>query len=361
MSFMSGFTNFINIDPAKVITNVIGSQANKLMKGNAGGPLAALANPKHGLNMLQYPQDLGDTSGPFVNWIKFNILESVATAGPGSSTVGQFGSGVSNALTGGIAKGSFGILNQGAALINSKVSEYVGSNNLLGQIGLNAANLLSPLRRVRQTSTVISLYIPNQIVFNQQNQYSDLSLTQQLGIALQGAQAAASIQGGDKQGIALPGAELGASASSLAGIDKNLFMTLATGTVVNPQLEVIFQQTDLRTFQFEFVLAARSSGEMDAIESIIKTFRMAAAPKIAGNDGRYLIPPDEFDIEFMFLGGKAGIIPKISTCVLTNLTSDMAPSGQYSVFDDGRPTSVRLTLQFKEVDLITKERIAQGF
>jgi hypothetical protein len=366
MSFMSSFTSFTNLDPARIVTNLAGGIANKAINQLAQGPLSALSNPKHSLNMLQYPQDLGESSSPFINWIQFNILESVATAGPNAalaSSPGLFG-GVANREGGGNAPKTFETINKGIGAFNSKVAEWTGLANPLGALGLSSKNLFQPLQRVRQSSVVISLYIPNQIVFNQKNQYSELSLTQQLSVALQAAQAGNSVKDVNKTtqtGVTLPGAELAATGLSAFGIDKNLFMSMTTGTVINPQLEVVFQQTDLRNFQFEFVMAARSESEMDAIETIIRTFRHAAAPKIAGNDGRYLIPPDEFDISFMFKQGKAPVIPRISTCVLSDLTVDLAPSGQYSVFRDGRPTSVRLTLQFTEVDLMTKNRIMQGF
>ena len=135
-----------------------------------------------------------------------------------------------------------------------------------------------------------------------------------------------------------------------------------TGTVINPQLEVIFKMTSLRTFQFDFVLAARSRSEMQQIHGIVNQFRAAAAPSLAPT-GRYLIPPDEFDIEFVFSNGAhSPMVPRISTCVLESVNVDLAPSGEFTVFDnDGRPTSVRLQLAFREVDLITKEKTVQGY
>jgi len=51
---------------------------------------------------------------------------------------------------------------------------------------------------------------------------------------------------------------------------------------------------------------------------------------------------------------------KIATCVLTNCTVNYTPDGVKS-FEDGAPTQITMTLSFKETEMLTKEKIAQGF
>ena len=342
--------DFINDNPALEVISISGYPGSGLPTSKAGGPLASLYNNTRKISKMQYPIDL--SSGPYVHWIQFNILESV-----GMSTDGLGGVANQNGRAGLPSVSSFVNTNLASAtnFVSSQLGQ-TGSDSLNKFLGFNSSNPLSLQRRVRATNKMIALYMPNQVVFNQNNQYSDMSLTQQLGLALQGIQA-----GQDASGTGGVGANLAEVGGKLATGDTNLGIFMATGLVLNPQFEVIFQQTGLRTFQFEFVLSARSKSESDAIAEIIKTFRMAAAPSVAGTSGRYLIPPDEFDISFYFNGGQSNIIPRISTCVLTDIITDLAPSGQWSTFADGRPLATRMTLQFKEVEMITKDLVDKGF
>jgi len=94
------------------------------------------------------------------------------------------------------------------------------------------------------------------------------------------------------------------------------------------------------------------------VEEIIMTFKKAAAPELLGKGigvGRYFVPPSEFDIEF-----SVSTMGRISSCVLQTMNIDYAPNG-VSFYKDDQPTYTHLTLQFKELEFITKEHISQGF
>ena len=51
---------------------------------------------------------------------------------------------------------------------------------------------------------------------------------------------------------------------------------------------------------------------------------------------------------------------KIATCVLTGVDVDYSPNGVKS-FGDGSPTQITMALSFTETELMTKERIDQGY
>ena len=80
-----------------------------------------------------------------------------------------------------------------------------------------------------------------------------------------------------------------------------------------------------------------------------------------------LIPPSEFDIKFYYSDSSGGFaenpnIPRLSSCVLTNTQIDYAPQGMFAAFEgDGAPVNIKLTLSFREVDLITRELVEAGF
>jgi hypothetical protein len=58
-------------------------------------------------------------------------------------------------------------------------------------------------------------------------------------------------------------------------------------------------------------------------------------------------------------------IPRISRCVLNNMSVDYAPEGVISSFipdEQGAPTTYgTMTLSFTETEIMTKERIADGY
>ena len=51
---------------------------------------------------------------------------------------------------------------------------------------------------------------------------------------------------------------------------------------------------------------------------------------------------------------------KIATCVLTKCTVDYTPTGVKS-FDSGAPVTTTMALEFMETEMLTKEKIQDGF
>jgi len=195
-------------------------------------------------------------------------------------------------------------------------------------------------RQTRRTATTIILYMPNTVVFSQANQYEDISLT---GIVVDGA------------------VQLGAG-----GLGRKVYAGAATAAQalqmpINPKTEVLFSNTHLRTFQFDFLFAPSSQQEVMLLKNIIEKLRFHTAPELSGIGGLLWTPPSEFDISFYHNNRENTNIPKISTCVMENLDVDYAPTGVYSTFSTGYPVSVRLSMRLKEVEVIHKERVMQGF
>ena len=52
---------------------------------------------------------------------------------------------------------------------------------------------------------------------------------------------------------------------------------------------------------------------------------------------------------------------RIGTCVLENVSTNYTPGEKVRTFQDGAPTQITMTLQFKETELLTKEKIAMGY
>ena len=89
------------------------------------------------------------------------------------------------------------------------------------------------------------------------------------------------------------------------------------------------------------------------------------APELRPGVNRYLGLPSQFDIHYMFLS-KAGATSennfynRIATCVLQDCKVNYTPNGVKS-FEDGGPTATTMALTFKEIELLTKDKIAEGF
>ena len=94
------------------------------------------------------------------------------------------------------------------------------------------------------------------------------------------------------------------------------------------------------------------------IENIVTTFRYHAMPEIEGSDlsGRTMITPSTFDIEYF----PNTHLHKISTSVLQSVQVNYG-GDRPQFFVDDHPVETQLSLGFKELEIITKERIAKDF
>ena len=126
---------------------------------------------------------------------------------------------------------------------------------------------------------------------------------------------------------------------------------------INPLVEMTFNGTGNRQYVFVFDFQPRSSKEASAINDIIKTFKMYAAPEISQTSGRYFIPPGQFDIKFFFKNVENLNIARISGCILSSISVNYSGSGQFATFDDGQPVHINMQLTFVEVDVLTRDLI----
>jgi hypothetical protein len=189
----------------------------------------------------------------------------------------------------------------------------------------------------------VGLFIPGAgengsgVIYEDKHEYTDIKLTNAAGAGL----------------AAMAGFSLGGVAS--AGMS-------AIGKPINPGVQVLYKNTYLRAFQYAFLMAPASLRESQSMENIIKQLRRFAAPNVAAGGGGLLFDtPAEFTIEFFNKGQPNPHIPKVSRCVLTNITTDFTPSGEWSTFRNGYPVTCRLLLSFQEMEIITRDKIEGGF
>lgn len=141
-------------------------------------------------------------------------------------------------------------------------------------------------------------------------------------------------------------------------------LSRATGGVLNPNMELLFQGPQLRPFNFTFKLSPRSKPEADTVKKIIRAFKKNMAPKI---EGLFLASPNVFQIEYVH--GKSNnmhsSINLIKMCSLQNCSVDYTPLGTYATFDDtvdpeASMVSYTMNLTFSEIDPIYDKDYNEG-
>lgn len=136
----------------------------------------------------------------------------------------------------------------------------------------------------------------------------------------------------------------------------------AASTISNPYVEVLFNGVSNRTFSFTFKMIAKNEREQESIKAIVDEFKFHRAPEYKyGGQNNYMLFPSEFDIQFLNQQGENPWLFKISTCALTNMSVDYSPEGSYSSHEGGAPFSCSITLDFTELQILTKEDHEEGY
>ena len=132
------------------------------------------------------------------------------------------------------------------------------------------------------------------------------------------------------------------------------------GFIKAPRMELAFKGIPKRDFSYEFKMMPKSAAEAEMAKNIIKTFKMYMLPEVKSAASMQLTTPATFDIHYMYLDEENMNLNKIGTCVLTNM--DVKYGGdKYKTHADAVPVESSMTLSFKELDLITRDKAEQGF
>lgn len=137
------------------------------------------------------------------------------------------------------------------------------------------------------------------------------------------------------------------------GGNLNLDQVLArsNGSVINPNMELLFKGPTLRNFGFQFKFTPRFQKEAETVRTIIKAFKRNMAPK--GSGGTFLKTPNIFEIQYE---GKAkNYLNRIKLCALTNVQMNYTGDGTWATYNDGSPVSMNMTLAFRELTPIYNE------
>jgi len=375
----------------------------KISPENNKGPLSDLFKDDYGTsNTFRYPMDVGNYDK--AHYMVIHIFQQKNSQFDGiQQDKGSAPSVAKDEATPGSVRGLPNIKEKFSSAINSKIDSAFSSVNTAvgGKLSFfkaskpafssteaakatNSAQYVDKVHSIEKskfidttirTTDSIALYMPDTLQFTYSQGYENLEMGKELAgqtfqvgkdaldkfktgqeTNITGAMKAAIKNGLIKGAGDLVGGTTAARAGSF----------LFTGGVVNPMLEMLYSSPDFRSFTFEFLFYPRDEREALEVQNILERLRFHQAPEIDDSSaGILLIPPSEFELQFYYAGKPNPNIPPIARCVLTNISMDYAPNGwssyempgEYSpaLGRTGMPSAIRLTLEFKETQFLTKK------
>lgn len=285
---------------------------------------------------LQYPADLSSSDEYGKNMVAF-FIQVVSGSSIGK---GQGGDDARGTISGDAPQQS------GSRAASDKIASGGGVIGGIAQaLGANQYKTLS---------AAICLYVPAGV----SNTYSVNWNTSDLGADATGVglDAAASALSSDG---ALSGlGSLFDSARSAAGI-KLLgtdYAQYAAGKVPgNSKEQQLFKSVGFRKFNFNYTFAPRSPAEASSVLDIIRMFRYHMLPEYADDAKFIFVYPSRFQVVYLVDGSENTYIEKQLTAVLTDMTVTYSDGTQFTTFQDGMPTQIKMSLNFTEIALPTRE------
>lgn len=286
-------------------------------------------------------------------------VTTLAAANAGTQILGGLGGGIAK-----VAKEGFAPKTDKSP---GKFSQITGGretaiNSGGAMLGVFAAGSMAPdaTRSQRRLKTAIALHIPNQLSVRYGMQWSeeDTALVQGAADAIQ---AALGNKGSNGKMSTLPQvAREGAAAIALNKVQNPGAVSAALGIAANPKKEQVFKGVDFRKFTFEYQFFPRDEAEAQNVMNIIEQFKLHMHPEFKSQLNYVWIYPSEFDIIY-YSGGVENLhIHRHTSCVLEEMNVNYTPNGSFSVFANGMPTQINMSLGFKELQILSKETVMGG-
>ena len=173
----------------------------------------------------------------------------------------------------------------------------------------------------------------------------------------------------------------GAKIAGIAALDTvapgaSTLIALERGAIITPRMEMMLEGVSRRSFSYTFIFIPKSVQEAKIVEDIIYAFKFHMHPEYFDSQlfgasvgvGREMTIPSTFDIAYMYQNGPNNFLNKISTCFLKTMDVQYgaerftAYESTEGNFGSGPPPQrTQITLAFSELEIITKERIQEGY
>jgi hypothetical protein len=232
----------------------------------------------------------------------------------------------------------------------------------VGTVGVGVAATLAPdtKRAKKRLKTAIALHIPNQLSIRYGMQWSEDDTAALAMAAAGGSEIMKALdEGGNTKDVTDVGAAIIANIALSKG-PQAAANSKALGLAANPKKEQIFKGVDFRTFSFDYQFFPRSEQEAANVLNIIKEFKYHMHPEFKDANNFLYIYPSEFDISYYQNGEENPNLHRHTSCVLQEMNVNYTPNGTFTTFPNGMPTQINVTLGFRELALLTKDKVEDG-
>ena len=135
--------------------------------------------------------------------------------------------------------------------------------------------------------------------------------------------------------------------------------------VIADRMQLAFKGVDRRSFQYTFKMTPKNAREADEIKKIVAAFKFNMMPEYKEGKRDTLNYPATFDIEYHYKGKRNDYLNRVSECFLENVQVQYG-GDRYKTFDPHNsegapPVETSVTLAFKEIEIMHREKIKDGF
>ena len=137
-------------------------------------------------------------------------------------------------------------------------------------------------------------------------------------------------------------------------VTSNQALAGTEGKVVNPNVEMMYEAPEMRTFSLSFKMFSSSESESKEIRKICNTFKKNMLPEFGG---QFIKVPNIVKVTFMTGNSANQFVSQFKPCAVNNVTINYTPDGSWSTYTGGAPVATSLTLQFKELKMLFADDI----
>jgi hypothetical protein len=143
-----------------------------------------------------------------------------------------------------------------------------------------------------------------------------------------------------------------------SSINLDQFMGSISGTILNPNTEMLYQGSTLRTFSLSFKMTPRDDNEAKTIKAICNTFKKAMLPSFTGQAfgvakaASLITVPNVCQVTYMTGGNLNSYLPVYKLCAIAGVDVNYTADGAYATYEDGSPVCTKLTVSFKEMKVL---------
>ena len=376
MPIIDGLKNAVAANTARAANNVAVNGLRSIASSvfgvnlNPTNPAAKLEKrkTKFTTTMLQYPANVegDDQQG---HYIMFEILAQDKAKLKARKDLQVAKNVAASEYTD--ARGAYKL----GADINDVLKKSIKANNAIkaaekmGQtLGVNEAGESNSLqlsgKATSPIKTLMSLYMPPSLSVSYNSKYGPSNIS---AMGMMGKTALDAFMG--KNGTNFDTAlekglgefKQGAETALMAVLDTaapgaTALLALEKGAIRTPRMELMFEGIGRREFSFEFNFIPKDAREAQTVQDIVHQFKFHMASNYTDGTFREMDIPSFFNIKYMHRGNENTHLNKISTCVLE--TMDVSYGGdRFVAYEDGVPQTTKITLKFKELEIITKHHI----